>query len=453
MTHQKIAELDHAQAEPRIAMLKPLPGAQVELIHDTASPIIAFIGGMSSGKTHVLVMKALVLGWANPGCVGLFVEPTYGLCRDIALVAFRKVLDDIGVAYVWHATYYTLTIGSGAASFIVHLRSGEKPERFIGTEYAWSIIDEPGLQKRSVFVRVEQRTRAPCKTGNQVILGGTPEGFNWLHDICEKRPLKGLRLLRARTVENPFRRYDYVDRLRSTCTASEAEAYLEGRFVNLTSGRVYQSFDRAKQSGTVVDPFAGRIVVGCDFNVGKMCWVIGSEVGGTITMWSELSGRNTNTYRQTEALVELLANARQRLRPWDQTPRAEALRGVHVYSDATGSARKTAATESDHAILRGAGALVMSEQSNPPIRDRVYTVELAFRRRALVIDTAACVDLTHALESQGWGHDGLPIKGDGEADVSGHVDALGYLAFGQIDWRSTIPRGNLVTGYGVSSYR
>lgn len=430
-----------------------VPGGQADFVCDVASPFKALVAGMGAGKTYAAVASTLTIGSLNQGLPFLFVEPTYGLIEDVAIPAFEDVLERAKIPTKWHARQRRMLVGYGRSDgFEIWFRSGDNPGRIVGFEAAAACIDEPGLQRPEVFKRVVQRVRHPKAFVKQVALTGTPEDLNWFYEVCEAKPPKGMRLHRARTTDNPFQSSDYVANLRATLSEQEVEAYIDGRFVNMKSGRVYKSWSRMKHAKRIERiPVGANLVVGCDFNVDKMSWVIGYREGHSLVIIDELIGNNTNTYRQTEALIE-------RLKEWvhavDPYRSAESIiRSTQVYTDASGSQRKTSANESDLQILRAAGFSVQQALANPPIKDRVHSVEAKLRgafpgsailqsEPTLRVDITRCFELCRSLDGQAWGADGMPEKARGALDMSGPVDALGYLVWGFPEWRASLPRGN-----------
>ena len=66
--------------------------------------------------------------------------------------------------------------------------------------------------------------------------------------------------------------------LEESLPSLQAQQYLEGRFVNTTSGRVYYAFDRREHvRAQRYDP-ESDLIVACDFNVNPMIWVIAQEI-------------------------------------------------------------------------------------------------------------------------------------------------------------------------------
>ena len=97
---------------------------------------------------------------------------------------------------------------------------------------------------------------------------------------------------------------------------------------------------------------------------------------------------------------------------------------VLAYPDAAGRSRDTrGATVSDYSIIKDHGFVIKSKPKNPPIKDRVAAVNLAFEQNKLFVDCDACPNLAEALEQQTY-KNGLPDKTTGLDHI---LDALGYL--------------------------
>ena len=115
-------------------------------------------------------------------------------------------------------------------------------------------------------------------------------------------------------------------------------------FVNLI-GRVVPDFNELNVRDDVAD-IGGDIVLGCDFNVTPMHWVIGCRVQDQLHIFDELHMRETYT---DEAVSELFN------RYHDRTFKA--------FPDPTGMARKTSAGgETDHGIMRRRGIIVSANR-------------------------------------------------------------------------------------------
>jgi hypothetical protein len=197
------------------------------------------------------------------------------------------------------------------------------------------------------------------------------------------------------------------------------------------------------------------LCLACDFNVDPMCWLIAQvqsdfspqyfdvfslkqqdEVSRkTIRILDEIYLPNSTTQAATDTFierVEAMVRSGQRVE-------------VIVYGDASGHSRKTSGLTDYRVIedrLRQSGRFIFSmraSRSDPPVRDRVTTVNNALLNaageRRLLIDPK-CKELRKDFGQMRWKRDvaGNPT---GELDKSNpqrsHIsDALGYLCWGEL---------------------
>jgi hypothetical protein len=249
------------------------------------------------------------------------------------------------------------------------------------------------------------------KAHNRVSAYTTPEGFLFAHDRWVKNKVDGYELYRAPTYSNPYLPDDYIENLRKTYPAELIDAYIEGLFVNLTSGSVYRHFDR-ELNGTDIEAQKGEhIHVGMDFNV--LYGAAGIHVirdGDPIAV-----GEIHNAYDTDDQIRVLREN-------WSDHP-------ITVYPDASGDSRTSAnTTKSDIAKLKLAGFKVKKKNKNPPIKDRIAAfnglILSGDGKRRYKENTNKCPELTAALEQQVYDSNGMPDKSAGLDHI---VDGAGYF--------------------------
>ena len=100
---------------------------------------------------------------------------------------------------------------------------------------------------------------------------------------------------------------------------------------------------------------------------------------------------------------------------------------VVIYPDASGRSRKSVdASKSDIRLLRDAGFRVNAPNKNPPVRQRVVSMNTMFLDatgvRHLFINVQLCPHTTEQLEKQVYDDNAVPVK-DGDEDI---LDAMGY---------------------------
>ena len=114
-----------------------------------------------------------------------------------------------------------------------------------------------------------------------------PEGFKFVYQqfvkaVREKPELETLYgLIQASTYDNEANLPDdYIDSLRQSYPEQLIEAYLNGQFVNLNSGTIYNNFNRTLNHTDLVMDSSEPLYIGMDFNVMNMSAVTHIGRGG-----------------------------------------------------------------------------------------------------------------------------------------------------------------------------
>lgn len=289
-----------------MAQMVVLP-AQRRLVESTAS-VVCFVGGYGSGKTRGGVYKALELGLANPGCFGVFVEPTYTMIRDVAVRSFQEILDEMDIPYHYMANDHVLNV---AEKFDILMRSGDRPELLVGLNAAWALIDEPAKQSEEVGKVMLSRLRDPRAKKRQLGLMGTPEGFNWFHDWCNDPKTE---VIRAKTTDNPFLPPAYIEALLAHLTPEEIKSYIHGEFISFDGAWYrkqpemlpYDLLEPAKVKIFVQPVFtSGQLVVGVDTGGGLM------QDSSAIAVIDKRDGRLVASWKSASATIEELSRVIQ----------------------------------------------------------------------------------------------------------------------------------------------
>ena len=284
----------------------------------------------------------------------------------------------------------------------IWIGSGDDPDSLRGQNLAAGIIDEPFIQDRMVFDILMSRVRHPKATHREIGLVGTPEQLNWGHEIAMNDGNKwDVGLVYGSTLDNQHLPDQFKQSLLDSYSDEMIDAYVHGKFVNLQSGRVYKPFDRDTHCVQRNDLNNLQIVAGIDFNVDYMSAIV-MRKGNFLHVFDEIRLSNSNTFELAEILKAKYPN-------------------IAVYPDASGSARRSSATQSDHDILRQAGFHVYAHRSNPPVRQRVNSVNKLLMKGLLTVEN--CPHLIADLERNVW-RSGDIDKRDIAMTHAG--DAVGY---------------------------
>ena len=372
----------------------------------------ALVAGYGSGKSYAGILKVVKKKLEYPGINVAYYLPTYGLIKDIAYPRFSEVLTQLKVPFELHQSDHEFKTPFGK----IILRSLSNPERIIGYEVGYSLIDEADILPQSnmtdCFSKIIARNRSklPNNEVNKTDVVGTPEGFKWTYNFFVREMKKGRKIIYGKTGDNPFLPASYIQTLNESYTPQQLEAYLNGQFVNLTSGTVYHHFDRKENhSDRELQP-NDVLHIGMDFNITKMNAVIHVTDGKIKTAVAEL----VNAYDT----FEMCSLIKQKYPS----------RSIVIYPDASGDNRKSSG-KSDIAVLRDSGFQIRKASKNPFVKDRVNATNLAFKDikgvRTYFINTNNCPVYTEATERQTY-KNGEPDKSSGFDHIT---EAGGYFIY------------------------
>ena len=371
----------------------------------------AFVGGFGSGKTQAGIYRAIAKKLQHPNQNVAYYLPTYDLVRTIGFPRFSEIITDMNLPFKLNKSDATIEVGNYGH---VIFRTMDTPDRIVGYEVADSIVDELDTltidKARNVWNKIISRNRQKKTDGslNTVGVATTPEGFRFVYERWKKKPGKGYSLIKATTESNAKNLPDgYIDSLRDSYPTNLLAAYLDGEFVNLVSGSVYQNYDRVRNASNVSIEGNEPLHVGMDFNVQNMAAVIFVLRDGNphaVLEYTELL--------DTPAMVDMLKS-----RHSDNK--------ILVYPDASGKSRKSnGASQSDIALLKQAGFQVCVNASNPAVKDRVLAVNKTLESGLLKVNVDSCPSFVEALEQQAYNKHGEPDKTSGFDHVT---DAGGYF--------------------------
>lgn len=400
-----------------------------------------FLAGFGSGKSICLAVNVLNDLTYHGAKVGVY-APTYDLLSLITIPYFEEMLSENDIPYKLNKNDKILKI-EGYNDVI--MRSLDNPARIVGYQVFRSHIDELDTLSKDkakaawnkVIARNRQKIFVPDQDGNKILIGyrngepvyqtylnrvsvyTTPEGFQFCYERWEKKPTKNYKIYRASTYSNAHNLPDdYIDSLKDSYPEELIDAYINGEFVNLIGGRIYTQFRRDTHDCKVVPEPGEDIHVGMDFNVMKGASVIHvvREVDGIEIAYAV--GEIHNAFDTDEQITYLQENYGQN-------------HHIIVYPDAAGTHRTSSnTTETDIFKLEAAGFEVNYDPSNPPIKDRVFTLKGVLKNSKgfirYYVNVDKCPNYVEALEQQIWGDNGLPDKKAGKDHIT---DGAGYFTY------------------------
>jgi hypothetical protein len=389
---------------------------QYEFIH-MDKKFRAYVGGYGSGKTYSGCTAICARFYKHPRINQGYFAPTYPHIRDIFYPTIDEVAFELGlrvdtkegnkeVHFYEGSTYRGTTI----------CRSMERPGSIIGFKIGSAMVDEidtmPQDKAKTAWNKIIARLRwQDALNGADVTT--TPEGFKETYRLFVSEPNKKAELkntyglVQASTYDNQQYLPDgYIQSLLDTYPEELVDAYINGKFCNLTSGTVYNCFNRIKHHSNETIKDKEPLFIGMDFNVGKMAATIYVKRNDGWHAVSELKD-----IFDTPAMINMIKNRYDGHR-------------IVIYPDASGDNRKSVnASTSDIALLRQERFEIRVNKSNPSVRNRVLSVNKQFEKGLLWVNTKLCPTVTSNLEQQAYDDNGEPDKKSG---FDHQNDATGY---------------------------
>lgn len=394
-----------------------------------------FVGGYGSGKSEALINQATMDALESPNAVIGIYEPTYQLVNDIILDRMMIKLSDWGLGPNINKKDMVITTSHPQCGKFI-LRTLDKPERIVGYETYKAHIDEidtlPIDKANKAWEKITARNRQQPQgidnIQNRVSAYTTPEGFRFAYNqwVVNKTD-KYHDVIQASSYSNPFLPEGYIDALKAIYPAELINAYINGEFVNLTSGTVYRTYDRDKNSSDEVVKDNETLYIGMDFNVDNMAATIYVK---RHRLAQKTGMHKANSVARREDVWHCVDEISEE---YDTKSVAKLIREkypknkVIIYPDSSGKNRSTnaGAAESDIATLQSAPFKFECRyrSTNPRVKDRIMAMNAALEKGLVKFNTVVCKRTVECLEQQAYDKNGQPDKSSG---VDHQNDATTY---------------------------
>lgn len=368
-----------------------------------------FVGGYGSGKTWVGCQAQCEHYWQWPKVNQGYFGPTYSVIRDIYYPTVEEVAFSMGLNVDIKQGNHEVHVYSGRQYRGTTIcRSMDSPGTIIGFKIGHALVDEldvlPIDKAQTAWRKIIARLRYNVpEMKNGIDVTTTPEGFRFCHklfvQLVQENPelSKNYGMVQASTYANKANLPpDYIPSLKEIYPAELIEAYINGQFVNLTSGTVFKNYDRVRCNSNEFIKDGEPLFIGQDFNVQKMASAISVQRPDGYHAVAELKD-----VFDTPDVIKIIQEKYKGHR-------------ILIYPDASGKSRKTVdASKSDIALLTQAGFAVRVNASNPAIKDRILATNKAFEAGKIKVNAKACPTLARCLEQQAYDDNGEPDKTSG----------------------------------------
>lgn len=380
----------------------------------TKARFVGAFAGRGSGKTELArrrIVRYLAVKKPWPDPMYFYALPTYNQARRVAWNKIKALVPEDWLAKEPSESGMVINTVFGSSLYVVGM---DKPQRIEGDQWDGGVIDEssdqkPGVFDRNVLPALSHREAWCWRIGVPKRYGvGAREFKKFCDDMAEEvYTWPSSDILTPEQIAYAMENLDAKD-YNEQYNASWEEV----------AGLIFHAFSGIHNVSDRVCYHSDRpLVVGSDFNVDPMCWVIGHRADNGLTIHDELFVRNCNT---REALNRLY-------KKYSDHPS-----GFEFFGDASGRARKTSASLSDYLQIRNddrfKGRKIFYPKANPPVADRFASCNALFesadgRRRFFV--HPRCKHLIEDLEDRAY------KEGTNDADDYGDIghmsDAVGYI--------------------------
>lgn len=368
----------------------------------------AYVGGFGSGKTFVGCLDLIIFAMQNPKTVQGYFGPTYAAIRDIFYPTFEEAASLLGFRCEIRESNKEVHLYRGRLYYgTIICRSMDNPSSIVGFKISRALVDEIDIldakKAENAWNKIAARLRLVIHgVVNSIGVTTTPEGFKFVYAKFAENPTESYSMVQASTYENKdYLPPDYIDTLLETYPDQLITAYLGGKFVNLTSGTIYSSYDRIKHKSSETIKEGEPLFIGMDFNISKMAATVYVMRDKAFHAVGEIvDGYNTPTVAQT---------IKERYK--------DAGHPVYIYPDSSGKnrTRMGGASESDIAILEQEyGFECRYKAQNPAVKDRINATNAAFDHGRLFVNEKLCPNVAACFEQQSYDKNGEPDKAAGK---------------------------------------
>jgi PBSX family phage terminase large subunit len=415
-----------------------LSAPQNIFLNDLDTKFRAYVGGFGSGKTFVGCLDLLIFFGRYPGTVQGYFGPTYPSIRDIFYPTFEEAAEMMGFRTKVNVSNKEVAVYRGKKYYgTVICRSMENPDSIVGFKISRALVDEIDVlnpvKATNAWRKIIARMRLNIEgVVNSIGVTTTPEGFKFVYEQFANNPTESYSMVQASTYENErFLPPDYISSLIESYPKELINAYLKGLFVNLTSGTVYKSYDRAFHNSLESIKDNEPLHIGMDFNVTKQA----------ATVYVHRKGKKGVAWHAVEELVDMYDTPESIKIINEKWPNHK----INIYPDASGKNRKSVdASTSDLAMLEQAGYSVHVNKSNPAVKDRINSVNAALENGLMFVNSMRCPVTAANLEQQVYDDNGQPDKKSGKDHQN---DATGYPIAYSMPIRKPVSNLNISFSY------
>ena len=368
------------------------------------------VAGRRFGKSYLSINEIAKFA-RKPNQKCLYVAPTYRQAKTVIWDDLKEKLYAVNWIKKVNESDLSILLVNGSK---ISIRSSDNKDALRGAKYNFIVLDECADMDPDTFYTVLRPTLSDTK-GHAMFIG-SPKGRNWFYDLwVSAGATEDWAAHQYTTIQGGQVDQEEIESAKRDMDERQFQQEYLASFVDY-AGVVYYSFSEdniVQYDYTKLKP-GTALHIGMDFNINPMSATVGVISADTMHIIDEIEIYSSNTI---ELIKEIQARYPHRI--------------IFAYPDATGQAQKTSAAGlTDHIFLHNAGMKVKVGKTNPPVIDRINSVNSLLcnsnNERKLLIDPK-CKRLRECLIKHTY-KEGTrqPNKTDGYDHL---LDALGYAVY------------------------
>jgi len=390
--------------------------------------------GRQSGKSTFGNNRLLEKSWRKPDSRYWYLAPTYRLATQMYERAKYSLFGAKNAALRDKSdSELMMELLSGGR---IYYLSGDNLSALPGETLDGAIVDE--CREQPHLEELWTRVLFPMlgTTGGGCDFLSSPNGFDYFYDLDQKSKTNSKwGSFHSPSWSNPLWTTEMLMEAKEVMSADLYAQEIEAEFRDMGSGSCYSTFGEHNISDR--NPFAevGQtyipqlpILVGMDFNLSPMCWILGQHKNREFYWQEEIC-----QVRPDSGLSPTQSAAEELIRRVGHHPA-----GITIIGDASGKAGQRSAPggQSDDdtikAAIRRAGMVFQDRtpDANPGIKDRVNTVNAACRAADGGVHmwfNNQCKVAIKDMRRRAWKTGAASLSFDNSNPSIGHMsDAVGY---------------------------
>jgi len=399
----------------------PLSEVQ-QTVSDNPNRWKVVVAGRRWGKSW-LSMHEMAKHARYPNSKIFYVAPTYKMCKQILWDDLKEKFIRARWAKKINESELTITLVNNTK---VYLRSADNPDNLRGVSMDYLVMDECAMIDQRMWTEV-CRPALSDRQGKGLFITSPKGKASWVYELWQgAHTQKDWSAFQFTTLDGGNVPLEEIEAAKNELDEKSFRQEYEASFETY-AGAIYYNWDSSKHivPQNVSDIKKNEILhVAMDFNVTPLVSLICRINGNEISVIDEIKMEGSNTFEMAEELLNRFPDNRM----W-------------VYPDASGQARKTSSNTSDHHILRNAGFILKVKNINPPVKDRIASVNASLKSVdgsvKLFIDPK-CKMMIKCISGQTY-KEGTQVP-DKSSNLDHANDALGYL----VHWINPIKRPSAI---------